>query len=109
MRMTRVHKLKQYLKEHKLYIGVMFVFTLFLSILVSQVVLYADDFALHQKALTDDFNVVLNEFFHVYMRWGGGPTPGFAIMVLMIGLWFWKIAHVLMIACTITRKRGYCC
>lgn len=101
MRMTRVHKLKQYLKEHKLYIGVMFVFTLFLSILVSQVVLYADDFALHQKALTDDFNVVLNEFFHVYMRWGGGPTPGFAIMVLMIGLWFWKIAHVLMIAFSI--------
>ena len=101
MRMTRVHKLKQYLKEHKLYIGVMFVFTLFLSILVSQVVLYADDFALHQKALTDDFNVVLNEFSHVYMRWGGGPTPGFAIMVLMIGLWFWKIAHVLMIAFSI--------
>lgn len=101
MRMTRVHKLKQYLKEHKLYIGIMFVFTLFLSILVSQVVLYADDFALHQKALTDDFNVVLNEFFHVYMRWGGGPTPGFAIMVLMIGLWFWKIAHVLMIAFSI--------
>ena len=101
MRMTRVHKLKQYLKEHKLYIGVMFVFTLFLSILVSQVVLYADDFALHQKALTDDYNVVLNEFFHVYMRWGGGPTPGFAIMVLMIGLWFWKIAHVLMVAFSI--------
>lgn len=101
MRMTRVHKLKQYLKEHKLYIGVMFVFTLFLSILVSQVVLYADDFALHQKALTDDFNVVLNEFSHVYMRWGGGPTPGFAIMVLMIGLWFWKIAHVLMVAFSI--------
>lgn len=101
MRMTRVHKLKQYLKEHKLYIGVMFVFTLFLSILVSQVVLYADDFALHQKALTDDFNVVLNEFFHVYMHWGGGPTPGFAIMVLMIGLWFWKIAHVLMIVFSI--------
>lgn len=101
MRMTRVHKLKQYLKEHKLYIGVMFVFTLFLSILVSQVVLYADDFALHQKALTDDFNVVLNEFSHVYMHWGGGPTPGFAIMVLMIGLWFWKIAHVLMIVFSI--------
>lgn len=35
------------------------------------------------------------------MHWGGGPTPGFAIMVLMIGLWFWKIAHVLMIAFSI--------
>ena len=101
MRMTHVHKLKHYVEEHKLYIGVMFVFTLFLSILVSQVVLYADDFALHQKALTYNFDVVLNEFSHVYMHWGGGPTPGFAIMVLMVGLWFWKIAHVLMIVFSI--------
>lgn len=101
MHTTLIHKLEQYIKEYKCYIGVMFVFTLFLSILVSQVVLYADDFALHQKALTYDFNIVLNEFSHVYMHWGGGPTPGFAIMVLMIGLWFWKIAHVLMIALSI--------
>lgn len=96
-----MNKMKDYVKKHKYYLSVMFVFTLFLSILVSQVVLYADDFALHQKALTYDFSVVLNEFAHVYMHWGGGPTPGLAIMVLMIGLTFWKVMNVFMVTSSI--------
>lgn len=89
--------MKQYLKDHKYYLCVMAIFTLLFALLVSQVVLYADDFTLHAKALTYDIGIVWKELCDVYMHWGGGPTPALAILTLMIGLPFWKLLNVTLI------------
>ncbi len=96
-----INKFKKYISNHKFYLGVMIFFTLCLSIIVSQVVLYADDFSLHAKALKYDINIVLHEFSYIYSHWGGGPTPGFAIIVLMLGLTFWKIMNIIMISSSV--------
>ena len=93
--------MKNFFIKHRFYLLVMSTFMILFSILVSQVVLYADDFALQQKALTYDLKVVWEELHSVYLYWGGGPTPALAILTLMIGFTFWKIMNVAMITLSI--------
>lgn len=99
--MHMINNFKKFFSEHKFYILSMLIFTICFSAIVSQVVLYADDFALDQKASMHSISVILNEFKTIYLTWGGGPTPGFAIIVLMFGLVFWKILNIFMVTASV--------
>lgn len=75
-------KIKDYVKNNKLYVIIMIIGSLALMIQMKYVVLYSDDFLLgtisHQGVKSAVEHLINN-----YLTWGGGPTPFIAIIFLM--------------------------
>ena len=84
-------RIKEYIKNNKLYIIIMFLGIISFAIQMKFVVLYADDLRL---ATIANAGGVKGAFIHLkanYMDWGGGPTPCIAILFLLFSPKVWKI------------------
>lgn len=84
------NKMINYIKDNKLFCGVMFISFILLLIQMSQVVMYADDYALKVISNQGWNAIFLNQYNH-YFNWGGGFTPILVTSFLRGSFWLWKI------------------
>lgn len=89
--MERINKIKEYIKNNKLYILVMLIGIIAFAIQTKFVVLYADDLTLGKIAKDSNLIEEIKFLLDNYMNWGGGPTPLIAIIFLNFGIKVWKI------------------
>lgn len=93
-------KVKNYIKNNKLYVIVMTIGTLGFMLLMKSIVLYSDDFLLgaisHQG-----FKAAVDHLVQNYLGWGGGPTPFIAIIFLMFRIGVWKLFNCMMVVVSI--------
>lgn len=85
-----------FLKKNKLYIISFAVSFFLLFLIMNQVVLYADDFSLKIQS-ERTFGEILKYLLEHYVKWGGGLTPFFMIILFNLGFTTWKIFNSLLI------------
>lgn len=89
--MERIKKIKEYIKNNKLYIFVMLIGIIAFAIQTKFVVLYADDLTLGKIAKDSNLIEEIKFLLDNYMNWGGGPTPLIAILFMNFELKVWKL------------------
>lgn len=89
--MDIVNKIKEYIKNNKLFVFVMAIGIIAFCIQIKFVVLYADDMSLGIIAKNGGLIDAFKHLAENYMNWGGGPTPLIAILFMKFDLKVWKL------------------
>ena len=90
-------KIKNFFSNNKVFILIMSLGFILLLIQMNQVVLYADDFSLGIYSKTSSFQDILDYQVNHYKSWGGGYTGFIVILILKLGINFWKIINTILI------------
>ena len=93
-------KIKNYLKNNKLFILTMLIGIIIYTIQLKYVVLYADDMTLGVEARNSLISNIKYLIFN-YMNWGGGPTPLIAIIFMKFNLVIWKLFNCIVMSAII--------
>lgn len=98
--MELIKKISNYIKNNKLYVGIMIIGTLLFALQMKVVVLYADDFSLGIIS-KGGMVAAFNHLGEHYMKWGGGLTAFIAVIFLMFKPVVWKIFNCILIVLTV--------
>ncbi len=92
-----INKIKNYIKENKLYIAVMFLGIIAFALQMRYVVYYADDFGEMFVTKGKGIGAAFSKYAEYYMTWGGGLNVLIIYIFLMFDISVWKIFNCFMI------------
>ncbi len=100
--------LKKYIFANWQFLSIMAIGIIALSIQMSQVVLYADDYSLGIYSSRPLSEIIQYEINH-YLSWGGGYTALLVILLIAAGSFVWKTALVALLAAFVVLSTKIIC